>query len=95
MEEVDVGAGRAGNAIVEWRYESLPDEPFLPIPPADDSLIEGTVYDDGRELDPHECVRREREAQDQLWHFLETGEVIQTCPAGGCVSPTVDGCGDP
>lgn len=93
LEAVDVGDGRAGSALVEFRYTDLPDEPTGVIPPGRDDLVEGTEYDDGRRLDPHECPRREPEGQEQLWHFLETGEVIQTCGPDGCVGEVRGTCG--
>jgi len=55
-----------GSAIVEWRYTMVPPEPSENTPPP-------------REFDTHECVRRERAAQDQIRDFLETGLVNQYC----------------
>jgi hypothetical protein len=54
-----------GSAYVEFDF-GLPDNPDPSQPPPKAS-------------DTHEKPRRSLEAQDQLWHFLETGEVISVC----------------
>jgi len=36
-------------------------------------------HPESSDTDTHELPRRNPKAQAQLWHFLETGEVIQTC----------------
>jgi hypothetical protein len=36
-------------------------------------------YPPPKESDTHEDLRRLRTAQDQLWHFLDTGEVVHLC----------------
>lgn len=69
-----------GSALVEWRYTDLPGEPVEALPPSS----EDPAYED-QSLDPHECPRRQPEAQEQVRHFLETGEIIQTCD-GVCES---------
>lgn len=68
-----------GSAIVEWRYLDLPDEPAETIPPGS---APPAGYED-RDLDPHECPRREPAAQEQVRRFLEDGVVVQTCD-GAC-----------
>ena len=40
-------------------------------------------HPESNDTDTHELPRRNAKAQAQLWHFLETGEVIQTCD-GAC-----------
>jgi hypothetical protein len=82
VEEVEAteSAPWTGSAIVEWRYDDLPDEPVEPIPPGSAP----PAGFEGRGLDPHECPRREPAAQLQLRRFLETGEVVQFCD-GPCV----------
>ncbi|RME27295.1 MAG: hypothetical protein D6798_04895 [Deltaproteobacteria bacterium] len=60
-----------GSGLVEWLYTDVADEPADPVP-ADPAT------------DPHECPRRNPEAQAQVAHYLETGEIIQTCD-GPCV----------
>ena len=66
-----------GSALVEWYYTDVPDAPVEGLPPS--------------EPDPHECVRREREAQDQMAIFFATGVVEQTCD-GPCESRVEDVC---
>jgi hypothetical protein len=66
-----------GSALVEWRYTDVPDAPVVGRPPS--------------EPDPHECVRRERAAQDQMAIFFATGVVEQTCD-GPCESRVEDVC---
>lgn len=90
VEEVDVGAGGTdANVLVEWKYTDLPDEPDHVEPPGDNPPA---PFDDGRALDPHECPRRQPQAQAQLWHFLETGKVIQTCEGGPCTDTVANIC---
>ncbi len=57
-----------GPALVEWDYGLV--EPRENVAPS-------------AEQDPHENPRRERAGQDQLEHFLRTGEVIDFC-GGPC-----------
>lgn len=61
--------GFQGNALVEWAYPDGAAEPVENLPP-------------DKELDTHECPRRELRAQDQLRDFLETGVVNQYCEEG-------------
>lgn len=67
-----------GSAIVEWEYTDVPEMPIENVPP-------------DKAHDPHECPRRQPEAQAQLVRFLETGEVIQTCD-GVCTALQADVC---
>ena len=67
-----------GSALVEWIYSDVGPMP-----------IENTHPP--LETDTHECPRREPEAQEQLAHFLLTGEVIQTCD-GACESLRAEVC---
>ena len=60
-----------GNAIVEWEYTDIAEEPYGTIPPE-------------HETDPHECPRRNPAGQAQVKRFLETGTVEQFCD-GRCV----------
>lgn len=55
-----------GSALVEFEYTDLPPEPETPTPTNPDT-------------DPHECPRRSKVAQEQVAHYLRTGEVIHTC----------------
>ena len=90
LDEVDVGTGVSGPALVEWLYTDLPLEPDSTIPPGSDEVVE-PPFDDGRHLDPHECPRREPAAQEQLWTFLSTGMVTQTCD-GACTGEVATTC---
>jgi hypothetical protein len=55
----------AGNAYAEYDFKvPLSTRPNYPADPATDT---------------HSLPRKLKEAQDQLWHFLETGEAIHTC----------------
>ena len=54
-----------GSAVVEYDF-GHPDNPFPRRPPP-------------AKNDTHEDLRKLDVAQDQLWHFLETGEVIEVC----------------
>lgn len=87
VPEKDVGDdGMDGPAIVEWKYSFLPDEPTETVPPGSEEALEGTSFEGEDVPDPHDWVRQEFDAQEQLWHFLETGKVIQTCSkTAGCV----------
>lgn len=60
-----------GSAIVEWEYSDLEPEPLENIPANHDT-------------DPHECPRRNEAGQEQVVHFLNTGEVEQFCD-GACI----------
>lgn len=83
----DATDGVVGSGYVEWLYPDLPPEFEEAFPPGRDEDLVGTEFEGCRQTDPHEAVRRERASQDQLWHFLTTGEVLQTCdPTVGCVS---------
>ena len=57
-------SGYVGSALVEWDYGAI--EPTENIPP-DEST------------DTHEGPRRELSAQEQMHHFFQTGEIINTC----------------
>ena len=92
LEEKDVGEGATGSAYVEWLYTDLPDEPLSTLPPGSEDVLEGTEWEGGN-TDPHECQRREPAAQEQLWLFLTTGEVVQTCGEEGCKSVKGEVCG--
>lgn len=56
----------SGSALVEWQFTDVPDPGTEGLPP-------------DPEVDPHECPRKIDLAQQQLAHYLSTGEVIQTC----------------
>ena len=71
--------GFSGNAYVEWQYSDVPDPPVENTPPDGD-------------LDPHECPRRQPQAQEQLRDFLETGVVNQYCD-GICEDVRANVCG--
>jgi hypothetical protein len=75
----EVSAPYEGTALVEWYYSDVPDEPIVNVPP-------DPAYD------PHECPRREPEAQRQVGDFLETGVVNQHCE-GMCEGIREDRCG--
>ena len=66
----ELAAGAAGSGLVEWDYGL--EEPFVSIPP-------------NKDTDPHGRVRKEFEAQEQLHHFLSTGELVNFCD-GPCVN---------
>jgi len=68
-----------GSAPVEWLFTDVPDAPATGVPPSDAT-------------DPHECPRRIDLAQQQMAHFLQTGEIIQTCD-GACVTERASWCG--
>jgi hypothetical protein len=55
-----------GSAFVEWNFTDITGEPQIAEP-------------SDPETDPHDCVRKLDLAQQQIAHFLETGEVIQPC----------------
>lgn len=59
-----------GSALVEWSFTDVPDPGTEGLPP-------------DPETDPHECPRKIDLAQQQIAHYLQTGEVIQTCE-GAC-----------
>ena len=54
-----------GNALVEFDTQQ-PPVPVENVPPTEGE-------------DPHEDPRQSLAGQEQLWHFLSTGEVIHTC----------------
>jgi len=60
-----------GSVLVEYDYGI--EVPYTNTPPSDP--------------DPHEWVRREATAQDQMAHFFETGEIVNFCD-GPCGDPT-------
>jgi len=60
-----VSSPHAGSAIAEY-FHNTPDIPFENLPPDD-------------EYDTHEDTRRTFSAQEQLYHFLSTGEVVNYC----------------
>jgi hypothetical protein len=91
VDTVELGEGQPGPILVEWKYDDLPDEPFDAYPPATEGKIPAP-YDDGRALDPHECPRREAKGQEQIWHFFQTGLVIDTCGPDGCHDNLADVC---
>jgi hypothetical protein len=66
-----------GSGYVEYDY-GVPEPPGVNLPPA-------------KATDTHECVRRTREAQLQVAHFLKTGEVRNFCN-GPCAFTVEDGC---
>lgn len=59
----------AGSVLAEYDF-GVPDNPDPVAPPP-------------AETDTHEDLRRLGQAQDQLWHFLETGEAASFC-SGPC-----------
>ena len=61
-------SGEVGSAIVEWDYGL--EEPYESIPP------EG--------YDPHSRPRNNFDGQEQLNHFLMTGEIVNYCGDEGC-----------
>ncbi|MEC8381283.1 MAG: hypothetical protein VXZ96_13220 [Myxococcota bacterium] len=65
----EASSGELGSGLVEWDYGL--DEPFVSIPP-------------NKDTDPHGRPRGEFEAQEQLNHFLRTGELVNFCD-GPCV----------
>jgi hypothetical protein len=65
-----------GTALVEYDF-GVPDDP-TPLTPADG---DPSMPDDG---DTHGWLRKYEPAQDQLWHFLTTGEVIDVCDGQPC-----------
>lgn len=71
--------GFTGSAYVEWDYTDVPDPPVENVPP-------------NKDLDPHECPRRQPAAQEQLRDFLETGVVNQYCD-GVCQDVRANICG--
>jgi hypothetical protein len=65
---------RDGNLIMGFDF-GFPVNPFVNQPPTSGP-------------DAHECPRRAPEGQQQMAHFFETGEIINTC-GGACV---LNGC---
>jgi hypothetical protein len=59
-----------GNALVEFRFPRVPEEPKLNVPP-----------DGPEDMDPHDWVRVLDASIDQTDVFLRTGVVQQTCAA--------------
>lgn len=70
----------SGSSYVEYGF-GLPPEPICNIPM--------TACDD-----PHSEIRKLQAADDQLDHFLRTGETQNFCPDGVCSFPDVSGCTD-
>ena len=66
----ELADGAAGSGLVEWDYGL--EEPFVSIPP-------------NKDTDPHGRTRKEFESQEQLHHFLSTGELVNFCD-GPCVN---------
>lgn len=58
-------SGYVGSAIAEY-FHNTPDVPYTNVPP-------DSAYD------THESTRRTLPAQDQMIHFLSTGEVVNYC----------------
>ena len=58
-----------GNALVEFDFKK-PDNPKATFPPP-------------KKHDTHSHLRKDKIGQEQLWHFLETGEVKNFCD-GAC-----------
>lgn len=76
LEEAE--APFTGSALVEWEFTDIADAPVEGLPPDPD-------------VDPHECPRRIDLAQQQVAHYLQTGEVIQTCE-GECEALQAEWC---
>ena len=72
---------REGAVLVEVDF-GIPDDP-TPLDPADGD----PSRDDGD--DPHGWLRRWQPAQDQMVHFLRTGEVINVCGGEACYAPDI------
>ncbi len=72
--------GQSGSALVEWRYTDVPDPPIEPIPP-------------NKFTSPHECPRRQPDAQAQIGAFFATGLVEHTCD-GVCEAVREEWCPD-
>ena len=72
-----VNVSTSGNALVEWLYDDAPPvRRDRDLPPTDG-------------MDTHECPRREKRAQDQIFYFLCSHQVVQTCDKGEiCESKT-------
>ncbi len=64
-------------SLVEFDF-GVPDDPTPLDPPDGDP----TLPDEGN---THEWLRRHAPAQDQMVHFLRTGELIDTCGGAPCV----------
>ncbi len=67
-----------GVGYVEYDF-GLPDEPACPVPMR---LC----------TDPHGALRGLPSADEQLDHFLRTGEIVNFCPDGVCSFPELSGC---
>lgn len=64
------------SGLTEWSYDDVPPMPFSNIAPSRDS-------------DTHECIRREKDGQDQIFNFFTTGIISQTCSGpNGCTRST-------
>jgi len=70
--------GTRGSALVEWRYTDVPDAPIEPFPP-------------GKFTSPHECPRRQPDAQAQIGAFIGTGIVEEVCD-GPCEAVREEWC---
>jgi len=67
-----------GVAVVEVDF-MVPDDPTPLDPPDGDT----SLPNDG---DTHGWLRKWEPAQDQMWHFFETGELIDVCGGEACVT---------
>lgn len=65
----EIPSGTVGSALAEYEW-GAPPVPYENVPP-------------DAEYDTHEETRRSFEAQEQLWTFLTTGEVVSYCD-GAC-----------
>ena len=74
----EASAPFVGSGITEYAYRDVPAAPDTNVPT--DS-----------EIDPHECPRRQPEAQAQIVHFFETGEIKSFCD-GPCVFDSAATC---
>lgn len=73
-----VTESKTGSVYVEYDF-GHPEEPLCNVP---------TNYCE----DPHGLVRKLQESEDQLDHFLRTGEVLNYCAGGVCKFPALGGC---
>jgi len=53
--------------LMTWDFPGVPSIPRINIPPAEDAK------------DTHGVVRKQQSAQDQMYHFFTTGEILNTC----------------
>ncbi len=90
VEAKDLSGGYSGAAIAEWKFTDLPEEPLIVAPPGSKDVVE-PPFNDERNLDPHECPRRNPQAQEMAWVFLTTGEFVDTCE-GPCLDEVATTC---